>query len=129
MWRQLFDATWKTFRTRFSGPIESFKRHRELIKSQATFEQFEAIQSVRTVQAEQLELQRREATRQSQARVRSWLAANDMKLEHEYHTEVRRGFQGTGQWVLEKRPVRRWLDLDKNHDPFLWLTGIPGSGM
>ncbi len=128
MWRQLFDSTWKTFRARFSKPIESFRRHRELIKNQATFEQFEAIQSVRAVQAEQLKQQKEEASRQRQARVRSWLSAEDMKLEHEHYTEVRRGFPGTGRWILEKRLVKRWLELDDSHSSLLWLTGIPGAG-
>ena len=129
MWRQLFDSTWNTFRTRFSRCIESFRRHRELIKNQATFEQFETVQSVRVMQAEQLKQQKEEASRQRQARVRSWLSAEDMKLEHEHYTEVRQGFPGTGRWILEKRLVKRWLDLDDNHSSLLWLTGIPGAGM
>ena len=129
MWRKLFDSTWKTFQTRFSRSIESFRRHRELIKNQATFEEFEAVQSVRVMQAEQLKQQKEEASRQRQARVRSWLSAEDMKLEHEDYTEVRRDFPGTGRWILEKRPVKRWLDLDDNHSSLLWLTGIPGAGM
>jgi hypothetical protein len=128
VWRKLFDSTWKTFQTRFSEPIENFKRHRNLIESQATLEQFEAIQLIRNAQAEQLRDQREEARRQRRARVRAWLAAEDMKSEQEYHSTVRQEFPGTGRWIIKKRLVNEWLDLETKCEPLLWLTGIPGAG-
>jgi len=99
-----------------------------LIESQATLEQFEAIQFIRNAQAEQLKEQREEARRQRRARVRAWLAAEDMRSEQEYHSTVRQEFPGTGRWIIKKRLVNEWLDLETKCEPLLWLTGIPGAG-
>lgn len=91
-------------------------------------EQFEAIQLIRNAQAEQLKEQREEARRQRRARVWAWLAAEDMRSEQEYHSTVRQEFPGTGRWIIKKRLMNAWLDLETKCDSLLWLTRIPGAG-
>jgi hypothetical protein len=91
-------------------------------------EQFEAIQLIRNAQAEQLKEQREEARRQRRARVRAWLAAEDMRSEQEYHSTVRQEFPGTGRWIIKKRLVKDWLEIETRCEALLWLTGIPGAG-
>lgn len=44
VWRQLFDATWKTHKSRFSEVINRLPEHRRLIETQASLIQVRAFQ-------------------------------------------------------------------------------------
>ncbi|KAK1753778.1 hypothetical protein QBC47DRAFT_387120 [Echria macrotheca] len=127
-WRTLFDITWNTFRTRFSEPMNNLKRHRKLLESYAGLTALERISALSNDQAEALKLQRLEARRQQQERVRAWLSPEDMMVDQERYAAERRKYSGTGAWILRRNMVMSWLDLSANVDPILWITGIPGAG-
>ncbi|KAI1412101.1 hypothetical protein F5Y13DRAFT_164339 [Hypoxylon sp. FL1857] len=127
-WRTLFGATWNTFRTRFDEPIQNFKRHRRLLENHATLSLFEELKVIRDNQSEAIKLQRESARLQEQDRVRGWLANEDMMPDQEHYIAIRRDYPGTGRWILKKRSIRIWMDLETEAEPIIWLTGIPGAG-
>jgi len=128
VWRTVFQSTWSTFRTRFSEPIENFKRHRRLLENHASLAFFEEIKAVRDKQAESFRFLREDAKRQQQERVRTWLAHEDMMSDQDHHVEIRQDYPGTGKWILKKRIIKAWLDLEAKSENIVWLTGIPGAG-
>ncbi|KAK4209645.1 hypothetical protein QBC37DRAFT_430021 [Rhypophila decipiens] len=127
-WRTIFDATWNHFRTRFSEPMNNLRRHRKLLENYASLTTLERISALSNDQNEALKLQRRESKRQQQDRVRAWLSPEDMMADQEHYTELRRGYPGTGGWILRRNLVTTWLDPSANVNPILWVTGIPGAG-
>jgi hypothetical protein len=50
---EAFSGRWKTFRTQFSRIINNFRRHKMLIKSQASLVQFEQFERARAVAEEE----------------------------------------------------------------------------
>jgi len=129
VWRTIFDATWNNFRSRFSEPMNNLRRHRKLLENYAQLTTLERISALSNDQTEALELQRLEARRQQRDRVRAWLSPEDMMADQEHHVKLRRGYPGTGDWILRKNLVMAWLDPSTNVNPILWVTGIPGAGM
>ncbi|OTA54483.1 hypothetical protein K449DRAFT_469433 [Hypoxylon sp. EC38] len=127
-WQTLFRATWNTFRTRFDVPIQNFKRHRRLLENHATLSLFEELKAIRDNQTETIKLQLESAEQQRQDRVRVWLSHEDMMPDQEHYIRIRRDHPGTGKWILKKRLIRTWLDLETEAEPIMWLTGIPGAG-
>ncbi|KAK4205422.1 hypothetical protein QBC40DRAFT_260708 [Triangularia verruculosa] len=127
-WRTFFDVTWNNFQTRFSEPINNLKRHRHLLESHANLTVLEEVLAARDMQAETLKLQREEAKHQQRSRVCTWLAHEDMMADQEHYVDLRKEYPGTGTWILNRHPVKAWLDIGTGTDPMVWLTGIPGAG-
>ncbi|OTA83135.1 hypothetical protein M434DRAFT_183549 [Hypoxylon sp. CO27-5] len=127
-WQAVFCATWNTFRTRFDVHIQNFKRHRRLLENHATLSLFEELKAIRDNQAETVRLQLESTKQQRQDRVRVWLSHEDMMSDQEHYIRIRRDHPGTGNWILKKRLVRTWLDLETEAGPIMWLAGIPGAG-
>ena len=125
----MFDITWSTFRTRFSEPMNSLKRHTKLLEEYTRLTTLERISALSDDQAQALKLQTLEARRQQRDRVRSWLLPEDMVADQEHYTATRRAYPGTGDWVLRRNLVMDWLDHSSSVNPILWLTSIPGAGM
>lgn len=128
MWKQLFQATWKNFRTRFSGIIDNFRRHKILIESQASIVQFEQFERARAVAEEEFKTIRVNEDKRRQIVVRDWLGSASTEADQEYYASIRAPYPETGRWLLEKKQVQTWLDPNSSSIPYLWLTGIPGAG-
>jgi hypothetical protein len=128
VWRQLFQATWKTFRTRFSGILDNLRRHKILIESQASLTQFEQFERARVIAEEEFRVMRDNEGKRRKIAVRDWLGAATSEVDQENCANVRVQYPGTGRWLLQIRHVQAWLDSNSSSTPLLWLTGIPGAG-
>ncbi|KAH0537608.1 hypothetical protein FGG08_005600 [Glutinoglossum americanum] len=128
MWKQLFHATWKTFRTKFSGILANLRRHKTLVESQANLIQFTEIQKTRAAAEAQVRSMRKTELRQMRMEVRSWLSSADSDMDHESVAKVRVDYPDTGRWLLKQSQVRAWCDPDSSSIQLLWLNGIPGAG-
>ncbi|KAJ5373531.1 hypothetical protein N7517_005537 [Penicillium concentricum] len=129
LWKQLWHATWKTQKSRFSNIISGMARHRALIESQAGLSQIEDFQESRRVMdgRHNVEVQD-EASRRSRT-VFNWLKAPDVDGNQYNLTQTRAGHPGTGRWLLENQAFKDWFDPNyPKIPPLLWLNGIPGAG-
>jgi hypothetical protein len=128
-WKQLFLSTWKDFRTRFQGILDSLRRHKSLIEGQASLVEFEASQAAREV-AENNFRQIEEAERKRQRiAVKEWLSPASSHLDQENATATRMEYPNTGQWLFNYEKMKSWCDPHASNIPLLWLNGIPGAGM
>ncbi|KAH0562509.1 hypothetical protein GP486_002801 [Trichoglossum hirsutum] len=128
MWRQLFHATWKTFRTKFSGILANLRRHKTLVESQANLIQFAEIQKTRAAAEAQVRSMQRAEVEHMQIVVRSWLSPASSDVDQENVAKVRADCPDTGRWLFRQSQIRSWCDPDSSLIPLLWLNGIPGAG-
>lgn len=124
----MFEATWKTFHTRFSGIIGNFRRHKLLIMNQANLVQFDEIMQARTTAAKAFNIFTEGEKRRKRTAVRSWLAAANSLEDHMQYKSSRDILPRTGHWILKRPHLKSWLNTVDTLTPSVWLTGIPGSG-
>ena len=125
---QVFQATWKNLRTKFSRIIKSFQSHRLLLESQANLLQFaEFRQSQSDAQMTYRSLKGAE-DRKKRFVVRDWLSAASTAEDQYNHRMDRAEYQDTGRWILKNALIRAWCDHTIPSTPTLWLSGIPGAG-
>ncbi|KAL1861382.1 hypothetical protein Daus18300_008913 [Diaporthe australafricana] len=128
MLKQLFQATWKTYKTRFDPLISNIHDHGMLVQNQATLAQIEEFRRER-----QTDCQQHEARKLRE--LYTWLrspnhdqasgAEND---QYEY-ARVRNETPGSGSWLLSKQAFNEWMDLAfPAIPPLLWINGVPGAG-
>jgi hypothetical protein len=129
VWKQLFHATWKTFRTKFSGILANLRRHKLLVESQANIIQFEEIQRARTAAEAHVRALQEAELKNMQVVLRSWLSAASSDMDQENAAKVRGDYPNTGRWLLTKDLVRSWCEPNSSSIPLLWLNGKPGAGM
>jgi hypothetical protein len=128
VWRQLFQATWKTFRSRFKPLLENLRRHKGLVETQASLYQFEEVQRLRVIaEAEFCGLREAEDLRRHST-VQDWLSAANVEEDQEIKSSVRAEYLGVCRWILDDHRVQDWLDLNLHSSRLLWINGIPGAG-
>lgn len=126
--KQLFQATWKTYKTRFDPLIANIHDHGMLVQNQATLAQIEEFRRDRLSDCQQ-----REARRLRE--MYTWLrspehdqASNAENDQYEY-ARVRKDCPGSGSWVLRKQAFNEWIDPTfPAIPPLLWINGAPGAG-
>jgi len=129
VWRQLFQATWKTHRTRFDDLVRGISRHRDLIINQANFSRIEASLDERRIRDKQFrDIAEAESNRKLRE-LQGWLrAANVANDQHEL-SKLRAEYPGTGRWLLDNPKFKDWFEpLCQSIPPVLWLNGVPGAG-
>lgn len=129
MWKQLFHATWKTYKSRFDPLIENIQGHSRLVHQQASLAQIEDFRRQRTTQ--DLQLQTLLETQQAQQlrEIYLWLRPHNVENDQHSYSEIRGEFPGTGQWILNKQCLKEWMDPQfPTIPPLLWMSGIPGAG-
>jgi len=131
-WRQLFHATWKTFRTEFSGLLVNIQRHGRLVESQANLVEFEQLfHQMEMGRAEaKADFQRRkeEEERNRRITVRNWLSAASTDVDQERGVSARKHNPGSGRWLLDNNQVQGWFNPEFCSVPLVWINGIPGAG-
>lgn len=129
LWRQLFDATWKTYKARFSGIISNMAQHQSLIESQASLSKIEDFEESRRITDYQFEAEmKNEDLRRLQA-VYNWLSATNVETQQDYLSSTRADYPGTGRWLLDNVSFKEWFNPQfPKVPPLLWLNGIPGAG-
>ncbi|XP_044715654.1 zinc finger protein [Hirsutella rhossiliensis] len=116
-WKTVFDATWKTFGTRFNPILQSLIRRRDLLESEKASASLDGIQMLRD--------EIRHHARVS--RIKEKLQAPNYHLDQEISTEDRYGGK-SGQWIFREPEFRSWLDISSPGHKVLYVNGIPGAG-
>jgi hypothetical protein len=131
-WRQLFHATWKTFRAEFTGILANIQRHGRLVESQANLVEFEQLfhQMEMGRAAAEADFQRRkeEEGRHRRITVRNWLSAASIDVDQERGVSSRSQNLNSGRWLLGNNQVQGWFSVKLCSEPLLWIHGIPGAG-
>lgn len=129
MWRRIFKAVWKDFKTQFDGILKRLGRHKELIESQAHLEQFAKYQEDMSTLKHHIEKLVAENREKKSTAVKEWLATGGQaQRDHEGFLAVREGYSRTGRWILNHEVIRDWVNPDTPATPIVWMTGIPGAG-
>lgn len=132
MWKQLFQATWKSFRTQFSGLIANLRRHTLLVESQANLVEFEelfqALERARATAEAEYQRRTEDEERHRQIIVRNWLSAASTDADQEKGLNARKDCPNSGRWLLENQYMQAWFNVEFCTTPMLWLNGIPGAG-
>jgi hypothetical protein len=105
---------------------------RRLVESQASIAEFEQLfnelERARVTAEKQHQLQNENEQCHRRAMVQSWLSAAGFEHDQERGREARKDRPTSGSWLLKEIPMKKWLDPAFSAQPFLWLSGIPGSG-
>ncbi|KAI9779019.1 MAG: hypothetical protein M1816_003779 [Peltula sp. TS41687] len=132
VWKQVFQATWKTFRTEFSGLFMNLQRHGRLLENHANLIQFEQLYQELQIQrtAAEAEICRNKAGEEGQRRlsVWSWLSAARSESDQEKGVDTRKDYPDSGRWLLRSNLMQAWLNPEFCSTPLLWVNGIPGAG-
>lgn len=127
--KQLFQATWKTYKTRFDPLVSNIHDHGMLVQNQATLAQIEEFRRDRLAGCQQHETQRLRE-------MYTWLRspdhdqANNAENDQYEHARVRKTCPGSGSWVLSKQAFKEWMNpAFPAIPPLLWINGVPGAGM
>jgi hypothetical protein len=134
----MFMLFWKDFQSRFANIIESLKKQRDFVDTEAvSFDIVEArdyrvrIQyEIERRQKEAIELLERNEKNDSITRLQQsvqWLSVDDTLQETEYERISRRRHDGTCEWIDGTFQLKNWL-RDDSRNSVLWLSGKPGAG-
>ncbi|KAF2102281.1 hypothetical protein NA57DRAFT_35425 [Rhizodiscina lignyota] len=129
IWMQLFQATWKTYKSRFSSVISNMARHKELIESHASVAQIQESREARLDEEARFETHLRNENLHRRHVVSDWLKAADIEADQYEHCKLRAGYPKTGRWLLENEIFAHWFHPRfAPVPPLLWLCGVPGAG-
>jgi len=130
VWKYLFQATWKVYKSRFEDLIICISRYRHLIVSQANLVGIETSLEERKLRDRQFREMAEAETNRKLREVHMWLGTS--RFEHyqfEVSTRLRTEYPGTGRWLLAKPKFKEWFEpLCQSIPPVLWLNGMPGAG-
>lgn len=125
----MFDASWRSFASRFNVILQSLARNRDLVDKEAN--SFDILESKAFRHRLYEDIARREAeTRDWQLRdTLAWLDLQGQDREQEELLERRSKarLDGTCEWILRNPKISTWLD-EQDRRLFVWLRGKPGSG-
>lgn len=128
MWRQLFQALWKTFEFEFGAILRNMREHMTLIQSQATITQFTEVLRIQEAAKLAMDSQKKAEVQRRREVVRQWLSAANCEADQETFAGIRNGFPRSGQWLLKTNRFVSWFDPLYCQTHLLWLNGIPGAG-
>ncbi|CAI7574998.1 unnamed protein product [Penicillium glandicola] len=126
MWKQLFQATWSTYKTKFGPIVDSLKRHKQLFGDRVTFTQLEAIRLIGLRTSEDLQKQKKSEEMSQLREVQCWLNGADVVTDQDTLARARSGNPQAGAWLLRHDHFYSWKERNTNH--ILWVNGIPGAG-
>lgn len=146
VWKQVFSASWLTFKSDFGPILGDLKTTRERLNEEKLTSAVVEIQSLRAevkdsslAVLQQMEKnveddrkrQKAQAEEQRQFRLQSVLMKlGSPKVIEDQEVAAGRGeFGGSGTWLLQLPVFKDWLDPRNFHaPPVIFLNGIPGAG-
>ena len=128
MWKQLFRSAWKDFAARFQHILDDLCRHKALIETQASPTQIQETQTERAYLQNQFNMTEDNRRMRTQLDVINWISAVDSILDQEAAMAIRQDHPTSGQWLLDDKKMRAWMDPSSSLIQFLWMNGIPGAG-
>jgi hypothetical protein len=127
-WKQLFRATWKDFNIHFGRLLESLRRHKSDIETQASLVEIERNQSSREAQEKQFfDAEIAERKRQAMTIIEKISPAN-FDLDQEIIAKCWMKEPNFGDWLLCHEKMQAWLDSKNADAEVLWVKGKPGAG-
>ncbi|KAJ5538185.1 ankyrin repeat-containing protein [Penicillium frequentans] len=126
MWKQIFQATWSTYKTKFGPIVNSLKSHKQLFGERLTFTQLEEIRSTAAQSAKNLENLMKGQMMGQLREVQCWLNGADVATDQDTLRLARSGNPRSGSWLLKHTLFSSWKDTTEK--PILWVNGIPGAG-
>ncbi|KAF3800389.1 Vegetative incompatibility protein HET-E-1, partial [Colletotrichum gloeosporioides] len=129
MLKQIYHATWKTYKTKFSDLIHNLDQHGLLLLGQTTL-----AQARRSREQEIGQRLRDRSDRDCRARERiiGWLQGagmdSNVKNDHAKLLKVRSNAPNSGKWLLSKAEFKRWFGRFPSIPALLWINGMPGAG-
>jgi hypothetical protein len=126
-WILLFETGWKSFELRFESILNDLAYHRDLIDKEAC--SFDLVEATRSRQKIDEEISKAEADRESShlQAVLTWLCVDDLPQENNLWRLKEKRSDGTCDWIFKTSQYQDWVK-NVSKGPWLWLTGIPGSG-
>jgi hypothetical protein len=128
VWKQLFRSVWKDFKTRFQHILDDLCRHKALIETQANLVQIQESRAERAHFRNQFKMIEDDRRKKRHLDVVNWLSATNSILDQEAAVAIRQEYPASGQWLLEDRKIKAWMDPNNSLVPILWMKGIPGAG-
>jgi hypothetical protein len=128
--KQLFDATWKTYKSRFDPVIDRIQDHGDLIHRQATLSHIRQFQRDRADREAEREVRKENEQNQRLRALYDWLHSPNVDNDQNHFSKIRQEYPGTGRWLLDVPVFKEWFDPKFHSIPaLLWITGMPGAGM
>lgn len=126
-WILLFETGWKSFELRFDGILGNLTYHRDLVDREAS--SFNIVEATLLRKKIEEDISKAEKERESShlQAVFAWLCIDDLpQVDNLWRLKDKRS-DGTCDWIFNASQYQNWV---KNvlKGPWLWLTGIPGSG-
>ncbi|KAF2647502.1 hypothetical protein K491DRAFT_699595 [Lophiostoma macrostomum CBS 122681] len=129
LWKQIFKATWKDYKSKFGEMISDMSRHYKLVESTATVEQIADLQRSREIENQHRESASKDEHLRKLYMVTQWLRPASVEGDHMTHMKKRVPSKATGMWLFDDPTFQEWFDLQfPMVPPLLWLCGIPGAG-
>ncbi|KAF6818826.1 zinc finger protein [Colletotrichum plurivorum] len=125
MLKQLFQATWKTYKAQFLDLIQSLSQHRVLLLGQTTLSE---ARRARSAEEARISDERAERDRRLRRELFVWLQSANTKNDHHRFQAIRSEFPNSGYWLFDKPEFKSWFDTFPPIPGLLWLNGIPGAG-
>lgn len=127
MWKQIFQAAWRGFRSKIDLIKSRMRRNSGLIRSEASLAEFEEVRMKHQAMMDEFDCQRRAEFDRRRNYVTQWLCAPNTQAVHEEITEAKI-CPDAGSWLVTDHRFKKWLDPVFCDDPLLWMTGKPGAG-
>ncbi|OMP84370.1 Vegetative incompatibility protein HET-E-1 [Diplodia seriata] len=128
VWKQLFHATWKTFRSKFEPTLSNLRRHKSLLETESNLlflQQYQVDRQKIQVQFENIELQ---AEHNRKITINNWLSPAESESDYRAASSARLENPNSCRWILQEEKMKRWLDPKYPLKPLLWVNGKPGAG-
>jgi hypothetical protein len=138
-WTIIFLSLWKDFQNRFASIIESLKKQRDFVDTEAA--SIDIVESKESRGRLQQDTERRQkesiaALEHSEKHERilrvqhsiEWISIDDIAQETECEGMSRQRHEGTCEWINGLSQMKSWLKDDTKHS-LLWLSGKPGAGI
>ncbi|GAT24770.1 hypothetical protein RIB2604_01806010 [Aspergillus luchuensis] len=126
MWKQVFQATWSTYKAKFGPVVDSLKRHKQVFGDRLTFAQLENIRSEGIRSSEALKKLQKDEEMGQLRDIQCWLNSADIASDQDTFTSVRSRNTQAGIWILRHQLYCAWKE--RKAQPMLWVNGIPGAG-
>lgn len=128
VWKQIFQAAWKTYRTTFNAILVNLQRHKHLVENQASLIHFEQYQEDRVKTEANFRKIQEEGDRHQRMTLANWLSGADSMEDQRRASSARTKWPQSGLWLLQDDQVKRWMEASYPLSPCLWINGKPGSG-
>lgn len=128
VWRKVFEASWRTFRSRFDTILDNLRSRKVLIMNRASLLEFEMSRSARKSAEDIFEQQAQLEENRRLKTVLAWLTSADYSSHQDECSRIRMQHGDSGEWLRLDVKMESWFEPNFSC-PNLWLRGIPGAGM